>query len=433
MKLLTNNNVTRHYENLVQDSNTILDINASECTRMSMQIHSEDSAGSALEFIDGVLASGTITITDFAAAHLTAATGSLTVVDYALLIEASATATITVVDFAELTGAVLTVNGTALTEGVEWTAAVDNDTTAASLETAVEAVTGISSVAAANVITATVVTPGTAGNAFTLATSDAVNLTISGSNFAGGRDFGSVVVNGVTLTAVAAAPTSVQFVAETSNDVTATNLEVAVEAVTGINSTVATNVVSISAATPGTAGNAITLSVAGSNAGVTRSAATLTGGINAAVVTVAGHTLTESTDWDAETSNNVTADNLAAAIDALTETQAANLGAAIITGQAATVGLDGDDITTVLTSGAGVTVQQANLSGGLDSNVDGTEFTIEAPATTFSTGLAVTYAVLAGTTLDNLVDTTVYYVIKVDDDHIALAATLEDAENDVRI
>jgi hypothetical protein len=45
----------------------------------------------------------------------------------------AASGTLTVVDFNLLAGAVATVDGVAYTEGVEWTAAVDNDTTAASL------------------------------------------------------------------------------------------------------------------------------------------------------------------------------------------------------------------------------------------------------------------------------------------------------------
>lgn len=293
--------------------------------RASVQLNISNSAADVKTFKDGVLASGT-----------------LTVASYALLLEASATATIEVVDYSALTGAILTVNGTALTEGVEWTAAVNNDTTAASLELAVEAVTGISSAAVGAVITATVTTAGAAGNAFTLASSDEVNLVISGAVFTGGRDFGTVTVNGQVLTAVAAGAGANQFVAETSNDVTATNLEVAVEAVTGIQSSVTNAIVTVQAATVGTAGNSIALVVSASNGGVTRSAATLTGGI-------------------------------------------------------------------------------ANA-------IDADEHTITLPAHGMSTGLKVNYDVSAGTTVDNLVNNTDYWVIRVDDDTIQLATTEENAE-----
>ena len=293
--------------------------------RASVQLNITNSAADVKTFKDGVLAQGT-----------------LTVASYALLLEASATATITVVDYAELSGAILTVNGTALTEGVEWTAATDNDTTAASLESAVEAVTGINSSATNAVITATVATAGAAGNAFTLASSDEVNLTISGALFTGGRDFGTVTVNGQVLTAVAAGAGANQFVAETSNDATATNLEVAVEAVTGVHATVAGAIVTVVADLVGTAGNSIALVVSASNSAVTRSAATLTGGI-------------------------------------------------------------------------------ANA-------IDATEFTITLPAHGLSTAVKVNYDVSAGTTVDNLVNNTDYWVIRVDADTIQLAASESDAE-----
>lgn len=126
-------------------------------------------------------------------------------------VPAAATADITVVDYTQLTGAVLTVNGTDLTEGVDWTAATDNNTTAASLELAVEAVTGINSSATDNVITAVAATAGAAGNAITLASSDETNLTISGSTFAGGHDGFVITIPGtgsnaqVTVNAAATA------------------------------------------------------------------------------------------------------------------------------------------------------------------------------------------------------------------------------------
>ncbi len=140
-------------------TNQTFDANVQTIDRMSIQVNATDATPDAVEFV---------------AAD----------VDPSV----AASATITVVDYTDLAGAVLTVNGTALTEGADWTAAVDNDTTAASLELAVEAVTGVSSSAAANVITAVWTTAGTVGNTKTLATSDAVSLTISGAFFAGGED-----------------------------------------------------------------------------------------------------------------------------------------------------------------------------------------------------------------------------------------------------
>lgn len=97
-----------------------------------------------------------------------------------------ASATITVVDYTALALAVITLDGTAKTEGSDWTAATSNDATATSLATALDAIAGFDASAVGNVVTVYWTTPGTAGNAKTLATSDAVNLTISGATLAGG-------------------------------------------------------------------------------------------------------------------------------------------------------------------------------------------------------------------------------------------------------
>ncbi len=281
--------------------------------KLSIQLNYTNAEGQK-SFDDGLKASGTVTITSFAAAHLTKATGTVTVVDYTLL-----------------TGKTVTVRSTVLTEGVEWVAAIDNDTTAASLELAIEAVTGIDSSATNAVITVTASVGGAAGNAYALATNAAVGeLTVSG--------------------------------------------------------------------------------------------AFLTGGIDAAVVTVAGHALTESTDWNSVTNNNTAADNLAAAIDALSEVTAANPAAAVITVIAAAVGTAGNAYATTV-SGGGVTVQQATLGGGTNSDIDDTANTITIVAHGYETGDKVNFDKLTGTVPTGLSDNTDYYVINVDADTIQLADT----------
>ncbi len=101
----------------------------------------------------------------------------------------SATATVTVTNFGSIAGnATITVNGTVFTNGVDWTAATDNNTTAASIAAIATLPAGITASATANVVTFTVTAKGTAGNADTMASSDATNLAVSGAHFAGGID-----------------------------------------------------------------------------------------------------------------------------------------------------------------------------------------------------------------------------------------------------
>lgn len=104
----------------------------------------------------------------------------------------AATGTITISNYLLLVGAVITISGFELTEGVDWTAATSNDATASSLEAAIDAHTNLPDVVSTstttNVITLTAVTTGTFGNNISLATSDAVNAPVSGTALTGGVD-----------------------------------------------------------------------------------------------------------------------------------------------------------------------------------------------------------------------------------------------------
>lgn len=97
-----------------------------------------------------------------------------------------ASATVEVVDYSALALATLTVNGTALVEGTDFDAETDNDTTAGNIATAVSLISGFTASADGATVTIYWETPGTAGNAKTLASSDETNLTISGATLSGG-------------------------------------------------------------------------------------------------------------------------------------------------------------------------------------------------------------------------------------------------------
>jgi hypothetical protein len=101
-----------------------------------------------------------------------------------------ATATLTVVDWTLLSGASVTVNGSLpLVEGVDWTAGVDNDTTATSLAAAISTLPDVTAAAVTNVITVTANTIGYIGNGYDITTSDQTNLPLSNiGQFSGGID-----------------------------------------------------------------------------------------------------------------------------------------------------------------------------------------------------------------------------------------------------
>jgi hypothetical protein len=118
--------------------------------------------------------------------------------------DSAASGTVTVADFTSVAGVAVTIAGTAITEGIDWTAStVSNEADALLLAAAIEsnltlAALGVVVSVAGAVITVKV--PGAAGNAVTLVSSGAA-IAVSGATLTGG-----VGVGVSTLTAGVAVP-----------------------------------------------------------------------------------------------------------------------------------------------------------------------------------------------------------------------------------
>lgn len=84
----------------------------------------------------------------------------------------------------------VTVDGTVLTEGVDWNIGVTDAATATSLASAVSTVSGVSAQAIGAVVYITATDSGTAGNSITLVSGDA-NIVASGATLTGGSVFGT--------------------------------------------------------------------------------------------------------------------------------------------------------------------------------------------------------------------------------------------------
>lgn len=153
-------------------------------------------------------------------------------------------------------------------------------------------------------------------------------------------------------------------------DDAASNLATAINNNTGIllvTGNAVGSVVTITANTPGTAGNSITLATTdAANAPV--SGPTLTGGVDAvssATITVGATTLTEGTDFDAEVSNDQTATNIAAAIDPLSNVHA-SAALNVVTVTADAYSTSGNSIAFSKT-GSGASISGSGfLAGGLN-------------------------------------------------------------------
>lgn len=119
-----------------------------------------------------------------------------------LLAGTQATATVTVASYGDVSnGDTVTIEGNAFTvaaaPGVdEFAAGANANDTATNLAAAINLATNslvgiVTAVAVLNVVTLTAVVPGSAGDAFTLATDDAVAFTVSGAIFGGSTGSGS--------------------------------------------------------------------------------------------------------------------------------------------------------------------------------------------------------------------------------------------------
>ena len=87
-------------------------------------------------------------------------------------------------------GSTVTVDGSVLTEGVDWNIGVNDAATASSLASAVSSVSGVSAQAIGAKVYVTATDAGTAGNSITLVSGD-LNIVVSGATLTGGSVYGT--------------------------------------------------------------------------------------------------------------------------------------------------------------------------------------------------------------------------------------------------
>lgn len=82
----------------------------------------------------------------------------------------------------------ITVNGTALVQGTDFTAETDNNTTAENIKVAIAALADVGATRSNAIVTITADAEGDIGNTYTLATSSTAAATVSGATFSGGTE-----------------------------------------------------------------------------------------------------------------------------------------------------------------------------------------------------------------------------------------------------
>ncbi len=231
----------------------------------------------------------------------------------------------------------------------------------------------------------------------------------------------SVVLNGRKFVA------GTDFVIGASSTSAALALSVAVNATDGLLATASGSTATVTANDYGDEQNSWPVTTSDS-AIIIIGAATFASGVDLATIDFNGTVLTEGTDWDAETSNDVTANNIADAIVAnatLAETIISTWpGAGAI---AYSTSVAPSNLTWyVNVSSPALTVENNGFRGGIDSEIVAS--TITATAHGLPTSMGVLFGVTAGTAPQGLIDQTTYYVIKVNDDQYALATNTTNSE-----
>lgn len=183
-------------------------IDVGDYDRFSLQGVYADGTPSGHTIVDGVKQAATITVAD----PTTGLNGT------------AASATINVSSVTGVSGDVVVVWGYRYEEGEEWSVGATTTTSATALAAAVNRHPSISATSSGSTVTVTAVALGTVGNTYTLTTTDATWLIISGANFTGGIDAPSIRVNSVTFTE------GTDFDVVASSDTTADNIADAINA-----------------------------------------------------------------------------------------------------------------------------------------------------------------------------------------------------------
>jgi hypothetical protein len=289
--------------NLVDSISEIVDL-GNLPIRLGVNTVIKNSAANAVSFIDGALASGTVTITNYLLAHLAYASASAQVLNYDGLYETTASL---------------------VSQGVTYTSILPGTIGNSYSVTIIDSASGGLSYSE----TAGDITIDLGGDTpdvdaifdlFDNDPSDFVVVTGSGASavtvhavesLAGGQNNAILTVAGHALVQ------GTDWTAGTSGEATASSIASAINLLSEVTaSTSGSDTVTVLAAVAGSAGNSIGFTTTDA-VNLPVSSTSLIGGNDGAVVTIAGHALVESTDWDSVSSNTTAADNLTDAIKTL--------------------------------------------------------------------------------------------------------------------
>lgn len=399
-----------------------LNLNTNKIDYLSMQANTSSGTLTAKTFTDGSASTGSFTVNSISNYGPVAATNSITLGSTAALAAAKASNSLTVVSgsASALTGLVLTVNGTQLIGGRDWTPVNTSTGTAIAIKNVLDVFPGLDASVVGSVVFTTAAANGLSGNSFTMQSSSSPLLSVASLNFTGGREQ-QLTSSVLTINGTPYRNGYLWKTADTSSG-TATSIASMVNNITGLSATASSLVVTLTATTAGAAGNNFTITSSTPTA-MTAGSANFTTGRSSASVTINGTTLMSGTDWTTGASTGATAQAISNAIVAsaalsgvVTSTWTNN----VVTVTSALTGLTKNFA--ISSNVGGIAASGALMTGGTDSAyfLNGTNIVL--PNNGFTTGTSVRYStgVVAITGLTNQ---STYYVISVDANNIKLAST----------
>jgi len=391
--------------------------------RMAVQVNWSNQSATNKTFTDGGESTGTFIVNSVNGLVLSSATDSVTVAANSVIQSSASYDSLTVISTNGLTGAIITVNGNTVKNN-GWRIDVSSDT-AADIATQISAqIYQVLATASGSNVSLVARTKGTAGNAYTLASSTPSAISVSSPTFIGGKNPAfqnqSITINGVVY------PRASYWNQPNTGDDTSTGTAISLAAlfntVKGITATSAGSVVYATATVAGSAGNLFTISA--STTALTIGTPNFTGGVDNAKVCINGTCLTQGTDWTKGATTALTAASITSAING--NSVLAPLVTATTVASSSTITSDtvGTATNYTLTSSTQSQISASNptMTGGTNSAYTINTTPIAIPTHGFAQGQAVLYT--SGTiTIAPLVNQTTYYVGYVDANDVKLASS----------
>lgn len=400
--------------------------NASGIARLSAQAVYSSATLVASTFNDGRVSTASLTVNTIVGLSTATATDQITISANSVIQSSASSNSLVVASTNGLTGAVITLNGTKVTNN-GWR--VDTAAhTAADIATELTTfVYPVISTAASSTVSMVARSKGTAGNAFTLVVSTPSALTVGSATFTGGKDPAfrnqSITVNGTSY-ARGYYWNLPNDPPETSTG-TAVSVAALLNTISGMHASASGSVVYATATVAGSAANSFTI-VSSTPAAMAVAHPTFTGGVDNACVAINGTSLCANSKWYVGASTAATAHSISDAIVANASLSTIVVSTwnshAVITSTSTKVGTL-SNYTLTSSTPAAISVSNPTYTGGQNASFAVGSPQLLLPAHGWTTAVPVLLSTGGATPPSPLVNQTTYYVIRLDANDVELATT----------